>query len=100
MSNTEEKLKNSKRRFNDENSIKKQLKIANVYTRNSEYSKDLKQPHRMNKRHAMDCGNPSCGLCGNPRKLFNEKTIQEQRFYQDIETVRNIHSNGLDSKED
>lgn len=30
--------------------------------------------------HNKSC---SCFACGNPRKYFNEKTIQEKRFEQD-----------------
>jgi len=30
----------------------------------------------------MNCGNPKCVLCMNPRKSFGEKTIQEQRLEQ------------------
>jgi hypothetical protein len=33
-------------------------------------------------------------LCGNPRKIFKEKTIQEQRFYQDPDMPNDKHSNG------
>jgi hypothetical protein len=36
----------------------------------------------MAKRHAMDCGNPECFLCGNPRKTMKELTMQEKSFYQ------------------
>jgi hypothetical protein len=48
----------------------------------------VQQPHRMAKRHAMDCGRPKCMLCGNRRKVFGEITFQEQKntqdkFYQD-----------------
>lgn len=25
----------------------------------------------------------SCYMCGNPRKYFNEKTVQERRLFQD-----------------
>ena len=34
---------------------------------------------------AVTCGNPDCVMCGNPRKMWNEKTIQEKRFEQDLE---------------
>lgn len=88
MSNDSDKFKNSKRRFEDENAVKKQVKIA------KDYGAPVTEPHRLHKKHAMDCGNPSCYLCGNPRKLFKEKTIQEQRMFQDLETVRDKHSNG------
>jgi hypothetical protein len=30
----------------------------------------------------MDCGQPGCLLCGNPRKAFEQKTIQELKFEQ------------------
>jgi hypothetical protein len=30
--------------------------------------------HRYAKHHAMDCGNPHCGICGNPRKINKELT--------------------------
>jgi len=26
----------------------------------------------------------SCWMCGNPRKYFNQPTIQERRFYQGV----------------
>lgn len=38
------------------------------------------QWHRYSKKHPMDCGQPGCGICGNPRKIFKEKTLQEKRF--------------------
>jgi hypothetical protein len=41
--------------------------------------------HRFDKMHAMNCGNPKCFLCSNPRRTFKELTIQERRFYQDTE---------------
>ena len=37
--------------------------------------------HRLHKMHAMDCGNPRCYMCANPRRTWGEKTIQETRFY-------------------
>lgn len=36
---------------------------------------------------AVKAGTPkpcSCFMCGNPRKWFGEKSIQERRFYQDV----------------
>ena len=39
------------------------------------------QWHRYAKQHPMDCGNPQCTLCGNPRKILKKKTIQERVFY-------------------
>lgn len=95
MSNEQEKLKNSTRRFNDENAIKKQLKIAKQHGAVFN-DKQLKEPHRMAKHHAMDCGNPKCGLCGNPRKTHKNKlTAQEKRLFQDLDHTTDKHSNGL-----
>jgi len=31
----------------------------------------------------LNCGNPKCIMCANPRKTFEELTIQEQRMFQD-----------------
>ena len=76
MSNEEDKYKHSKRLLKDENVIKKQEKISH------EYGHEVKDPHRFVKQHSMNCGNPKCVLCMNPRKSFGEKTIQEQRFEQ------------------
>jgi hypothetical protein len=77
MSAEQDKLKHSSRLYQDEVHIKKQTKIAKVH------GMDVKEPHKFNKHHAMDCGNPKCMLCASPRKLFKELTIQEKRFYQD-----------------
>lgn len=30
----------------------------------------------------VNCGNPKCVMCGNPRKLQKEKTIKEKSFDQ------------------
>jgi hypothetical protein len=89
MSTEQDKFKHSKRLHQDENAIKKQTKIA------KEHGMDVKEPHKFAKHHAMDCGNPECALCGNPRKTHKELTTQEQRMFQDLDEVRDRHSNGL-----
>ena len=103
MANELAKYLNSRRRHKDESAIKKQTKIAKQH-RVSEYNPgEPKQPHRFNKRHAMDCGNPECYMCGNPRKTHKDKlTAQEKRLFQDVEKTSDRHSNGLppDDKED
>jgi len=78
MSTEEDKLKHSKRLLKDDNAIHKQLQIA----KSIGHEKYIKEPHRLAKHHAMNCGNPKCVMCANPRKVFGEKTIQEQRFDQ------------------
>ena len=77
MSAEQDKLKHSSRLYQDEVHIKKQTKIA------KSHGIDVKEPHKFNKHHALNCGNPKCMLCASPRKLFKELTIQEKRFYQD-----------------
>lgn len=95
MSTNNDKIKNSKRRQQDENAVKRQLKIAKQHGIDDYQTKTVKEPHRMVKRHAMDCGNPRCFLCGNPRKLHKDKlTAQEKRLFQDTEFLRDRGSNG------
>lgn len=84
MSNDFEKNKNSTRRFNDELAVKKQTRILKSHGQVDDVL--LKEPHRYHKQHAVNCGNPSCFTCANPRKIFKERTVQEQRFYQDIDS--------------
>ena len=93
MSTPQEKLKKNKRLQRDENAVKRQVKIAKQHGLTA---KDLaiKEPHRMAKHHAMDCGQPGCMLCGNPRKTFKELTAQEKRLFQDLDHIRDRHSNG------
>jgi hypothetical protein len=78
MSNEQDKIKHSRRLQKDKNAVARQLKMA----KGSGITKYIEQPHRLEKHHAMDCGNPGCYICGNPRRTMNEKTIQEQRFEQ------------------
>ena len=101
MANELAKYLNSRRRQKDENAIRKQAKIAKQHGA-SEYSPgETKQPHRYHKRHAMDCGNPECFMCGNPRKTHKDKlTAQEKRIYQDTERTSDRHSNGLKNDEE
>ena len=101
MSNESDKIKNSSRRFKDELAIKKQSKIAKQHhLPGTNLSPQEKQPHRLIKHHAMDCGNPECYLCGNPRKTHKDKlTTQEKRLFQDLDNVNDKHSNGIINKD-
>lgn len=99
MSNNSDKFKNSKRRHQDETAIAKQVKIAKEHGLTNK-DKTIKEPHRLSKHHVMDCGNPECYLCGNPRKTHKDKlTQQEKKLFQDLDYVRDTHSNGLKSDE-
>jgi hypothetical protein len=94
MSNDTAKFLNSRRRHKTDVAIARQVKIAK--SKGTYNQANIKQPHRLAKHHAMDCGNPSCYLCGNPRKTHKDKlTAQEHKLFQDVEEQRDRHSNGL-----
>ena len=99
MSNTIAKFLNSRRRHKTDVAIARQLRIAKQTQSRGEANSILeKQPHRLAKRHTMDCGNPKCFLCGNPRKTHKDKlTAQEKRLFQDLDSASDRHSNGLPS---
>ena len=97
MSTDQDRFKKSKRLLKDENAVNKQLKIAKAH--GSSDDKNIKNPHRLVKQHAMDCGNPKCLLCSS-EKVLGVPPIQQKRFDQDIEESRDRRSNGLTTKED
>ena len=98
MSTESEKRKHGSRIQKTDRAIKRQTAIAKQHNFDQDV---LNQSHRFSKRHAMDCGNPGCALCGNPRHKHKDGlTVQEKRFYQDVEAVRDSHSNGLKSDDD
>jgi hypothetical protein len=79
MSNEDHKLKHSQRIHQKETKIKRQVKIA------KEHGLDVSEPHKFVKHHAMNCGIPNCVMCGNPRKIWGEKTIQEKKFEENTD---------------
>ena len=95
MSKEEDKFKKSKRLLKDENAVAKQVKIAKAHGMTNK-DKAVKEPHRLAKHHAMDCGNPQCPLCGNPRRTHKDTlTAQEKRLYQDVDKTTDKHSIGI-----
>ena len=66
------------------NAIKKQLRIAKAFG----MTHILKQPHRLAKHHALDCGNPKCLVCHSD-KVFNKPTLQERKFIQGNKDLNN-----------
>lgn len=101
MSNDTAKFINSRRRHKTDVHIARQLAIAKKH--GGSHPIYNKQPHRLAKHNAMDCGTPGCTLCGNPRRnaWFKKErlTAQERRFMQDVEALRDKHSNGLSADE-
>ena len=92
MANDQAKFLNSRRRHKNDVAIARQIKIAKQHhLPGTLRSPQERQPHRMAKHHAMDCGNPKCYLCGNPRKTHGKDrlTAQEKRLFQDLEDNRN-----------
>ena len=79
MSSEQDKMKHSKRIHQKETHVAKQTTIA------KQNHIPVDEPHRLAKHSVMNCGNPKCIMCANPRKLFKEKTIQEKRFEQPID---------------
>lgn len=75
-----ERDKKNKRIQRDENAIKKQVKIAKAHGL-TDKDKAVKEPHRLAKHHVMDCGNPDCYLCGNPRKTHKDKLTQQEKSF-------------------
>ena len=76
MSHEEDKFNHSRRLHKDQVAIDRQVKIA------KEYGIPVKEPHKFAKHHALNCGDPNCVMCMNPRKANGEKTMQERRFEQ------------------
>jgi len=75
MSDQETKNKKTKRLQRTSNAIKKQMRIAKAMGMDHA----LKQPHRLAKHHALDCGNPECLVCHSD-KVFRRPTLQEKKF--------------------
>lgn len=78
MSNEQQKMKRAERLQQKDNYIKKQVSIAKSHG----FPVKNGDEHRLAKHSATTCGDPNCAMCGNPRKFFNEKTVQEQSFEQ------------------
>lgn len=78
MSKEEDRIKHSKRLHQEENAIKHNMKIAKAHG----FPVDQYESHRYAKVNAVNCGDPNCVMCMNPRKAFGEKTIQEKRMEQ------------------
>jgi hypothetical protein len=81
----EAKIKHSKRIHQKEVKVEKEIKLA------KEFGIEVKEPHKLHKRHLFNCGNPNCFMCMNPRKSIGEKTIQEKKFDQ-----KKLHEEGVE----
>jgi hypothetical protein len=85
MSDPDTKFKKSKRLLKTAAAIDKQVSIAKEV--GLPVRKD--QPHRYAKMHSTNCGDPTCYMCGNPRKFSKERTMQEKKFIEGNKYTRN-----------
>ena len=71
-------MNRAERRHNTRKVINKRKNLLGT-SWNPKYNKE---PHRLSKNNGVNCGNPKCLFCANPRKMWNQKTIHEKSFYQ------------------
>jgi len=81
MSDEKQRELHSKRIHQKETNLEKKLRLAKEF----KHEHALKNPHKYHKKSLFNCGNANCVMCMNPRKAFDEKTIQERKFEQNIE---------------
>lgn len=68
-------MNRAERRSRTKNFIARQVKLAKRF--------GLKIiPGKFRKRHALDCGNPKCAICGNPRKIWKEIPVKEKEQHE------------------
>lgn len=76
MTNPDQKEHHEKRIQQKDRHVKRQVDIRKKHGMTTE------EGHRYHKMSGMNCGIPNCVFCANPRKTFNELTIQEKSFMQ------------------
>ncbi len=77
-------LKRAKRRRLTKNVIERQKRIA------KSAGLSIKQPHRFAKHHATNCRTPNCVCCGNPRRVWKQRTLQEKKFIETFMASRGV----------
>jgi len=65
-------MERSERRARTARAIKRQVKLALLH------GLTKITPGKFRKKHALDCGNPRCMICGNPRKLWKRVPLKEK----------------------
>ena len=79
----QDKTKHAERIGQKETKLAKKVKLAKTYN----HEDAIKNPHKYHEKSLFNCGNPKCVMCMNPRKSFNEKTMQERRFEQSADLM-------------
>jgi hypothetical protein len=94
MSNEENKAAHGRRIQQKNRHIARQVRIRQAHKFPAINTGKIDSPHRYHKKSGVTCGDSNCVMCGNPRKFFKELTMQERRQMQDVENLRDRHSNG------
>ena len=79
MSSELDRIIRSKRRYDAKVKMLRQAKIAKTY--GLFHSNSI---HVYHKHNALNCGNSNCVMCGNPRRVFGEPTLQEKKCGFDL----------------
>jgi hypothetical protein len=77
----EEKEKRNRRFQQKQRHINRQVNLKKQYNLHSE----TMESHRYHKVKSLNCGDPNCAMCGNPRKFWNDVTIQEKKFHEMVD---------------
>ena len=94
MSNEENKAAHGRRIQQKNRHIARQVRIRQAHKFPGITAK-VDSSHRYHKKSGVTCGDSHCAMCGNPRKFFKELTMQEKRQMQDVDNMRDRHSNGI-----
>lgn len=79
----EEKEKRCKRFQQKMRHINRQVNLKKQYVYLLEDLENYRmEPHRFHKVKSLNCGDPNCAMCGNPRKFWNDLTMQEKKFHE------------------
>lgn len=74
-------MNKSERRFRTAVYQARQLRLMKAHAWNPWHNVDVIPGHilgRLRRHSFCDCGVPNCVMCGNPRRIFNQDTIQEK----------------------
>lgn len=75
---TEDYNKKADRLHRTKTAIERQHSIAKAMGVQHKHN----QPHCYAKMHSLNCGKPNCAMCGNPRKFYKDRTMQEKKFIE------------------
>lgn len=84
MSDEATKVKRSTRKHDTWTVIAKRKKLVKSYGIGKDYSNC---GHKLSKMNGINCGDPRCIMCANPRKMFKERTLKEKAFDEEINWV-------------